>query len=56
MLHSIKDEISTWQPPWGLSQRLRLKLSEWKWKLAGVDLPEQMQLELAREFGRTIAP
>jgi hypothetical protein len=36
--------------------RLRLKLSEWKWKLAGVDLPEQMQLELAREFGRTIAP
>jgi hypothetical protein len=32
------------------SYRLRLRLTEWKWKLAGVDLPEAVQLRLAREF------
>ena len=36
--------------------RLRLRLSQWKWKLAGVDLPEDLQLRLAREFLRKTTP
>jgi len=36
--------------------RLRLKLTEWKWKLAGIDLPEELQLRLAREFGSKSTP
>lgn len=30
--------------------RFRLRLSRWTWKLAGVDLPEELILRLAREF------
>jgi hypothetical protein len=30
--------------------RLRLKLSQWRWKLAGIDLPEHVQLRLVQEF------
>jgi Protein of unknown function (DUF2939) len=32
------------------SYRLRLRLSDWKWKLAGIDLPEEVQRRLVREF------
>ena len=32
------------------SYRLRLRLSQWKWKLAGLDLPEHIQLRLVQEF------
>jgi hypothetical protein len=34
------------------SHRLRLKLSQWKWKLAGIDLPEAVQVRLVQEFQR----
>ena len=34
------------------SYRLRLRLSRWQWKLAGIDLPEPIQLRLVREFQR----
>lgn len=30
--------------------RLRLRLSRWTWKLAGVDLPEELLVRLTREF------
>ena len=30
--------------------RVRLKLTVWKWKLAGIDLPEAIQQRLAQEF------
>jgi len=32
------------------SYRLRLRLSQWQWKLAGVDLPEAVVLRLVQEF------
>jgi hypothetical protein len=32
------------------SYRLHLRLADWKWKLAGVELPEEVQMRLAREF------
>jgi hypothetical protein len=32
------------------SYRLRLRLTDWKWKLAGVDLPEEVQLRLVQEY------
>jgi hypothetical protein len=34
------------------SYRLRLKLSQWKWKLAGIDLPEDVRVRLVQEFQR----
>ena len=30
--------------------RLRLRLSQWEWRLAGIDLPEKIQFQLAQEF------
>ena len=30
--------------------RLRLRLSQWEWRLAGIDLPEAIQFQLAQEF------
>jgi hypothetical protein len=36
--------------------RLRLRLSQWKWKLAGVDLPEEVADRLAREVMRLNHP
>lgn len=36
--------------------RLRLRLSQWKWKLAGVDLPEHMVDRLAGELMRLNKP
>jgi hypothetical protein len=30
--------------------RLRLRLQQWKWKIAGVELPEDLQQQLARDF------
>ena len=30
--------------------RLRLMLSQWEWKLAGIELPEDVQVRLAREL------
>ena len=30
--------------------RLRLRLSQWEWRLAGIDLPEEIQFQLAQEF------
>ena len=36
--------------------RLRLRLSQWRWKLAGVDLPEDIVDRLARELMRLNNP
>jgi hypothetical protein len=36
--------------------RLRLKLSQWRWKLAGIYLPEEFQIRLARELLKRNAP
>jgi hypothetical protein len=36
--------------------RLRLRLSQWRWKLAGVDLPEHIADHLARELMRLNNP
>src|SRR5215203_5468171 len=34
--------------------RFRLRLSHWTWKLAGVDLPEELLVRLAREFEKHV--
>ena len=34
--------------------RFRLRLSQWTWKLAGVDLPEELRVKLAREFEKHV--
>ena len=36
--------------------RLRLRLSRWRWKLAGIDLPEHIVDRLARELMRLNSP
>ena len=36
--------------------RVRLKLTVWKWKLAGIDLPEAIQQGLAQEFANRFPP
>ncbi len=36
--------------------RLRLRLSQWRWKLAGIDLPEHIVDHLAREIMRLSNP
>ena len=35
--------------------RLRLRLSDWQWKLAGVGLPEDVKIRLAQELGKGAA-
>ena len=32
------------------SYQLRLRLSDWKWKLAGIEMPEAVQQRVVREF------
>src|SRR5262245_3456652 len=32
--------------------RFRMKIIRWRWKLAGLDLPEQVQLEVARQLAK----
>jgi hypothetical protein len=32
--------------------RLRLRLQQWKWKIAGIELPKDLQMRLARDFVR----
>jgi len=32
--------------------RFRMKVIRWRWKLAGLDLPEQIQLEVARQLAK----
>jgi hypothetical protein len=32
--------------------RLRLKFSQWRWKLAGIELPEEVRVNIAREILR----
>ena len=34
--------------------RFRLRLSQWTWKLAGVDLPEELRVKLARELEKHV--
>ena len=36
----------------GQGYRLRLRLSDWRWKLAGIELPEERRIEIAREIIR----
>jgi hypothetical protein len=36
----------------GQGYRLRLRLLQWRWKLAGIELPEQVRVEIARELIR----
>lgn len=37
------------------SYRLRLRLSQWTWRLAGIELPEEVQIRLARELLKRVA-
>jgi hypothetical protein len=36
--------------------RLRLRLQQWKWKIAGVELPEELRQQLARNFAKRLPP
>jgi hypothetical protein len=36
--------------------RLRLRLQQWRWKIAGVELPVELQQRLARDFAARIRP
>jgi hypothetical protein len=38
--------------PKSSSYRLRLRLQRWDWKLAGIELPEQVQVRLVQEYQR----
>jgi hypothetical protein len=34
--------------------KLQFRLTHWVWKLAGIELPEELRVRLARELGRQI--
>ena len=49
------NRFSVWLPP-GVSQtdqfRLRMQLLQWRWKVTGLDLPEKLRDQIARELAR----
>jgi hypothetical protein len=49
------NRFSVWLPP-GVSQtdqfRLRMQLLQWRWKVTGLDLPEKLRDQIARELAK----
>jgi hypothetical protein len=49
------NRFSIWLPP-GVSQtdqfRLRMQLLHWRWKVTGLDLPEKLRDQIARELAK----
>jgi len=54
--YTLRD-FSIWLPvgqPLPQRFRLRMQLSQWRWKLVGIDLPEQLRLALAEEVAKAL--